>query len=202
MENFISRFELEKQDLELIQKNLQIINIERNFKVNDKCLGFVKILKGELRTFILTPNAKEITLFHLKENDECVICSECNIDNISYDVFIQSTQDTRLAIIPSNTFLILKDKYPKINNYILTLLTKRFNTLVKILEQALFMPLSSRICKFLKENADNDNTLKITHEALANHLGSAREAISRILKELEKEGKIKLERSKIILISL
>ncbi|EAK9946378.1 winged helix-turn-helix transcriptional regulator [Campylobacter lari] len=54
---------------------------------------------------------------------------------------------------------------------------------------------------FLKENTSN-NTLKITHEALANHLGSAREAISRILKELEKEGKIKLERSKIILISL
>ncbi|HEC1781271.1 TPA: helix-turn-helix domain-containing protein, partial [Campylobacter lari] len=51
------------------------------------------------------------------------------------------------------------------------------------------------------ENASN-NTLKITHEALANHLGSAREAVSRILKELEKEGKIKLERSKIILISL
>ncbi|WP_257912578.1 Crp/Fnr family transcriptional regulator [Campylobacter lari] len=63
------------------------------------------------------------------------------------------------------------------------------------------MPLSSRICDFLKENTSN-NTLKITHEALANYLGSAREAISRILKELEKEGKIKLERSKIILISL
>ncbi|ECW8954513.1 Crp/Fnr family transcriptional regulator [Campylobacter lari] len=120
---------------------------------------------------------------------------------ISYDVFIQSTQNTSIAIIPSSIFQILKEKYPKINNCVLSFITKRFNTLIKILEQALFMPLSSRICDFLKENTSN-NTLKITHEALANHLGSAREAISRILKELEKEGKIKLERSKIILISL
>ncbi|EAK0445807.1 Crp/Fnr family transcriptional regulator [Campylobacter lari] len=201
MENFLSHFEIEKQDLKLIQEHLQIINIEKDFKVNDKCLGFIKILKGELRAFILTPNAKEITLFHLKENDECVICSECNMDGISYDVFIQSTKNTSIAIIPSSIFQILKEKYPKINNYVLSLITKRFNTLIKVLEQALFMPLSSRICDFLKENASN-NTLKITHEALANHLGSAREAVSRILKELEKEGKIKLERSKIILISL
>ncbi|EAL0271169.1 Crp/Fnr family transcriptional regulator [Campylobacter lari] len=120
---------------------------------------------------------------------------------ISYDVFIQSTQNTSIAIIPSSIFQILKEKYPKINNCVLSFITKRFNTLIKVLEQALFMPLSSRICDFLKENTSN-NTLKITHEALANHLGSAREAISRILKELEKEGKIKLERSKIILISL
>ncbi|HEC1746577.1 TPA: Crp/Fnr family transcriptional regulator [Campylobacter lari] len=197
MENFLSRFEIEKQDLKLIQEHLQIINTEKDFKVNDKCLGFIK----ELRAFILTPNAKEITLFHLKENDECVICSECNMDGISYDVFIQSTKNTSIAIIPSSIFQILKEKYPKINNYVLSLITKRFNTLIKVLEQALFMPLSSRICDFLKENASN-NTLKITHEALANHLGSAREAVSRILKELEKEGKIKLERSKIILISL
>ncbi|MBX1175869.1 Crp/Fnr family transcriptional regulator [Campylobacter lari] len=123
------------------------------------------------------------------------------MDGISYDVFIQSTQNTSIAIIPSSIFQILKEKYPKINNYVLSLITKRFNTLIKVLEQALFAPLSSRICDFLKENASN-NTLKITHEALANHLGSAREAVSRILKELEKEGKIKLERSKIILISL
>lgn len=68
MENFLSHFEIEKQDLKLIQERLQIINIEKDFKVNDKCLGFIKILKGELRAFILTPNAKEITLFHLKEN--------------------------------------------------------------------------------------------------------------------------------------
>ncbi|MBX1886132.1 Crp/Fnr family transcriptional regulator [Campylobacter peloridis] len=201
MENFLSRFDLEKQDFDFLQKNIQIKNIEKNFKVNDECLGFVKVLKGELRAFILTPNAKEITLFHLKENDECIICSECNVDSISYDVFIQSSQDTSIAIIPANIFKTLKDKYPKINNYVLSLITKRFNTLVKVLEQALFSPLSFRVCEFLKENATN-NTLKITHEALANHLGSAREVVSRILKELEKEGKIKIQRGKITLLTL
>ncbi|MBT0825766.1 hypothetical protein KJQ85_01640 [Campylobacter lari] len=78
---------------------------------------------------------------------------------ISYDVFIQSTQNTSIAIIPSSIFQILKEKYPKINNCVLSFITKRFNTLIKILEQALFMPLSSRICDFLKENTSN-NTLK------------------------------------------
>ncbi|AJC87727.1 Crp/Fnr family transcriptional regulator [Campylobacter insulaenigrae] len=201
MKNIIFKFNLQDADEKLALSNLVIRDLKSNFKVNDECLGLIKIIKGKLRAYILTSNAKEITLFNLQEGDECLICSQCNVDSIDHDVFIQSSQDTSIEILPAKIFSKLKEKYPQVNNYALNLITKRFNILVKVLEQALFSPLNERICNFLKENAIN-NQIKITHEELANHLGSAREVISRILKELEKNKKIKLLRGKIILLAL
>lgn len=67
--------------------------------------------------------------------------------------------------------------------------------------QALFTPITQRIIDFLKQNATN-NQIQITHEILASHLGTAREVVSRILKDMEKENIIKLERRKIIILNL
>lgn len=201
MHDFVNRFLLSQEDINLLHKNTITKTFIKNTEINNECLGFIKVIRGELRAYILTENAKEITIFTLKENDECIICSQCNLNSMSYDIFIQSTENTQISIIPADFFAYLKSKYPQINDFALNLIVKRFNTLIKVLEQALFTPLVQRICNFLKENAKN-NLIKITHEELANHLGSAREAVSRILKELEKEGKIKLNRKEILLISL
>ena len=71
------------------------------------------------------------------------------------------------------------------------------------MEQALFLPLSARIMNFLSQSIENlnENFIKITHEELANHLGSAREAVSRVLKELERSGQITQSRGEIRLVS-
>ena len=71
------------------------------------------------------------------------------------------------------------------------------------MEQALFSPLSARIMNFLSQSIENlnENFIKITHEELANHLGSAREAVSRVLKELERSGQITQSRGEIRLVS-
>ena len=167
---------------------------------NETCLGFIYVLSGALRAYIMGENAKEITLFNLKENDYCLLCSHCALHSIHYDILLESSQNTEVLIVPHQLFSRLKDTYPTLSNFTLTLISKRLSQTISTLEQALFKPLVERIREFLYENAHNGEIL-ISHEEIANHLGSSREVISRILKEMEKRGEIKCAYKKIILCS-
>ncbi|EGI8199184.1 Crp/Fnr family transcriptional regulator, partial [Campylobacter coli] len=108
-------------------------------------------------------------------------------------------EDTQILIVPVKIYSQLKDKYPLIANYTLNLIAKRFNSLINILEQALFTPLHHRVKMFLKENA-KEGKITFTHEEIALHLGSTREVISRILKTMQKEGFIQQNRKEITLL--
>jgi len=168
---------------------------------NETCLGFIYVLSGALRAYIMGENAKEITLFNLKENDYCLLCSHCALHSIHYDILLESSQNTEVLIVPHQLFSRLKDTYPTLSNFTLTLISKRLSQTISTLEQALFKPLVERIREFLYENAHNGEIL-ISHEEIANHLGSSREVISRILKEMENKGEIKRAYKKIILLKI
>ncbi|WP_038815404.1 Crp/Fnr family transcriptional regulator [Campylobacter jejuni] len=168
-------------------------------KILENCLGFVIVLEGGFRAFILSQNAKEITIFKLKKNEECVICSHCIFEKLSYNLILESFEKTKILVVPAKIYSKLKDKYPILANYTLELISKRFNSLINVLEQALFTPLHQRIKIFLKENAKNGK-ISFSHEEIASHLGSTREVISRILKSMQKEGLIKQNRKEIELI--
>lgn len=162
------------------------------------CLGFMLVLHGNIRAYIIGENAKEITLFSLKANECCVVCSHCALHSINYHILLESSENTEVLIVPERVFVALKDKYPQLANFTLELLAKRLNQTIATLEQAMFKPLASRVREFLHANQHN-NEVMMSHENIANHLGSAREVVSRILKEMEKQGEIKLSRKKIVL---
>lgn len=193
---------LAQQDIESIVQQAYFKSFAPNTLINqnENCLGFIYVLSGALRAYIMSENTKEITLFALKENDYCLLCSHCALRSIHYDILLESSQNTEVLIVPHQLFSKLKDTYPALSNFTLALISKRLSQTIATLEQALFKPLVERIREFLYKNAQN-NEIFISHEEIANHLGSSREVVSRILKEMEKRGEIKCAYKKIILCS-
>lgn len=193
---------LAQQDIESIVQQAYFKSFAPNTLINqnENCLGFIYVLSGALRAYIMSENTKEITLFTLKENDYCLLCSHCALRSIHYDILLESSQNTEVLIVPHQLFSKLKDTYPALSNFTLALISKRLSQTIATLEQALFKPLVERIREFLYKNAQN-NEIFISHEEIANHLGSSREVVSRILKEMEKRGEIKCAYKKIILCS-
>lgn len=152
------------------------------------CLGFMLVLRGNIRAYIIGENAKEITLFSLKADECCVVCSHCALHSINYHILLESSENTEVLIVPERVFVALKDKYPQLANFTLELLAKRLNQTITTFEQLMFKPLVSRIREFLHANQHN-NEVMMSHENIANHLGSAREAVSRILKKWKNKVK-------------
>ena len=198
---FIDKFNFSDEDKKLIEEKCidKILGKDKLTYFNHECLGFIIVKSGLLRAFITSENFKEITVFMLKKGESCVLCDSCFMGRIETKINIQVKEQAEVLLIPAEIFIKMKDKYQSLTNHILTLVAKRFAQSIKVMEQALFSPLSERILAFLKKNSQN-GSMKITHEELASHLGSAREAVSRILKEMENDKLISRKRGVITIL--
>ena len=203
-ERFTNNFDLANEDLNAIFANAYLKTVKKGdiFYSGNDCFGFILILKGVLRAFV-SSNSKEITIFRLTKDESCVLCDTCSINSLENKVSVEIEQDSEIIVIPARIYKPLKEKYPSILNFTLKIVADRFARTINVMEQALFSPLSARIMNFLSQSIENlnENFIKITHEELANHLGSAREAVSRVLKELERSGQITQSRGEIRLVS-
>lgn len=200
LEHF-SNFNLEQKDIDMIIKKTYIKNFNENkiLYQKDSCFGHIILTKGAIRAYIISENGKEITIFSLKENQSCIISASCLIGSFSFEIILEAQKDTEILVLPSEFYNTLNEKYQSISRYTMQILSSRFAEVINVLEQAIFTPLVTRVQDFLKQN-QHSGVLNCTHEQIANHLGSAREAISRVLKDMEKKGEIKLKRGKIVLL--
>ncbi|MDO5045774.1 Crp/Fnr family transcriptional regulator [Campylobacter sp.] len=200
---FIDKFEISDADAKTVYDSVSAKNLSKDtliYTKDDNC-GYIIVKSGVIRAFITSQNFKEITIFKLEGGDNCVICSSCTLNAFDTEITLSVEEDAEVLLIPMQTFKTLKDSYTTVLNHALKIVSKRFAAVINVMEQALFLPLANRVRNFLLENA-KENELNITHEQLANHLGSAREAISRILKEMEKSGEIAQKRGKIFIQNL
>lgn len=199
-DKFTSKFKIEQQDLVLINDNAYLKSFKKGeiFYAGQDCYGYIIIVSGVLRAFVASVGTKEITIFRLREGESCILCDTCAIKAMQSPISVQIERDARLIVIPARLYKRLKQNYPAILDHTLSIVSDRFSKAIKVMEQALFLPLSERIINFLKQNSD---TSHITHEELANHLGSAREAVSRVLKEMRRSGLISQSRGVIKLNS-
>lgn len=171
---------------------------------NSTCTGVLITISGQFRTFISAPSGREITLFRLLERDICILSASCAFKNITYDVNLESEEQSIALIIDSSFFNELSKSNTHVLSFLLNLTQDKLSNVMQVLEQAVFFSLDSRISNLLIEqsNFTNSNVLYITHESIANHLGSAREAVSRILKKFEKNKIIEISRGKIKLLDI
>lgn len=200
---FINRFDISPSDAKIVYESAVAKKLKKDTLIytKDQNCGFIIVKSGVLRAFITSQNLKEITIFKLKSGDNCVICSSCTMSSFETEITLSIEEDVEAILIPIQIFKALKDSYTGVLNHALSLVSARFAAAISVMEQALFAPLVNRVRNFLLENAQ-DGEITITHEQVANHLGSAREAISRILKEMEKHGEISQKRGKISILNL
>lgn len=197
-----SKFGLNQKELELIVSKSKILEFDIGdvlYKNTKK--GFMKVKEGILRAFILSQTSKEVTIFKLKKDDECILCSKCLNSNLQLKIDLEVKEKLVLLTIPPEIFVPLREKYPKLANFSLELISQRFMESLNSMQDALFTTLSEKIKNFLREHVI-DGFVSCSHEEIANDIGSSRESVSRTLKEIEKKGEIKLLRKKIKIINI
>lgn len=199
LEQFFQKFQLQEQDLKALSTAMKIRTLAKGALLDD-FYGFAVVIKGKFKASMLSEkNAREITLFTLEKDDICLMCAEYVFQNLRVKILIQALCESEIFIIPNEQYEKILQKYPNFKHYTQSIISKRFEALIGILEQSLFVPLTQRIKNFFLQNA-HKKALFITHEELANHLGSSREVISRILKQMQKRGEISQNRKEIIFL--
>lgn len=169
------------------------------YSKNNSCSGIVLVVKGQLRSFMSSLSGKEITLFKLFENDLCILSSACVYKNLSYDVNLKAVENSSLIIIDGNFFKEISDKNLSVQKFMLEITQSKLSEVMWVLEQVVFFNLEYRVSDYLINQyyLNNSPQIHITHETIANNLGSSREVISRLLKRFEKDNLIDMGRGYI-----
>ncbi|MFA5635657.1 MAG: Crp/Fnr family transcriptional regulator [Anaerovoracaceae bacterium] len=163
--------------------------------------GLFLVKKGQARAFIVSESGKEITLYRLLERDMCIFSASCMLRNISFEILVEAEKDTEAFLIPSSVYQGLLQSSIAVSDYTNQLMSSRFSDVMWIMEQVLFMSFDKRLAIFLLDHAniEGSNRLTITHEAIAKHMGTAREVVTRMLKYFAAEGMVELFRGGVIL---
>ena len=166
------------------------------------CTGLLLVKSGQLRAYILSDEGREITLYRLFDRDMCLFSASCMMRSIQFEVTIEAEKDSRLWIIPPEVYQRLMEESAPVANYTNELMASRFSEVMWLMEQIMWRSLDKRLAAFLLEEAAIEGTdeLKITHETIANHLGSHREVITRMLRYFQNEGMVKLSRGMVAIL--
>lgn len=208
MENILTKLpfwtSLTEQEKEILRKSAVIRRYEKGSFIHSSdrdCLGMLFILSGEIRTYILSDEGREITLFRLYPNDLCVLSASCVISQISFDTQMTARQDTEVLIIPPNITALLKEQNISVRCFLYEQATERFSEVMWAMQQILFKGLDQRLAAFLVEECErtNSNTVRMTHEQIARNISSAREVVARMLKQFTQDGLVELKRGEIII---
>lgn len=167
----------------------------------DACEGLFFVNSGCLRVYILSPEGREVTLYRLQEGELCLFSASCVFQNINFDIYIEAEIESTIEVISIAEYRKLQDN-PAFVNYVNDIMARRMNQILQLLNDILWNRMDQRILNYLKEEAQiqESRELTITHERIANHLGTAREVVSRVLKYLETNQQLVLKRGKIQLL--
>ena len=164
-----------------------------------ECLGLVIVRSGQLRAYILSEDGREITIGRLFDHDISLLSASCVMPDLQFNVMIEAEKDTHFWSIPACMFKNLVDESLAVSNYSRNLISSNFSELMWLMEQIMWKSLDRRLASFLLEESalEGSPLLKITHEKIASHMGTAREVITRMLRYFQSEGMVKLARGTI-----
>ena len=163
------------------------------------CTGLLLIRKGQLRAYILSDEGREITIYRLFERDICLFSASCIMRSIQFEVMVEAEKDTELWIIPPDLYKRIMEESARIANFTNEIMAARFSEVMWLMEQIMWKSFDKRLAQFLLEESmlEGTSTLMLTHETIANHLGTAREVVTRMLRYFQSEGLVKLSRGTV-----
>ena len=163
------------------------------------CTGLLLVKSGQLRAVILSDEGREITVYRLFDRDMCLFSASCILRSIQFDVTVTAEKDTELWIISADVYKKIMEESAAAANYTNEIMASRFSEVMWLLEQVMWKSMGKRVAAFLLEEAAIEDTdrLNMTHESIANHLGTHREVITRMLRYFQREGMVSLTRGSV-----
>ncbi|WP_457749685.1 Crp/Fnr family transcriptional regulator [Sulfurimonas sp.] len=201
LENFSFYKDLEPQAKEFLQMSLKPVHVPKDsilFFQGDICDGILFLTSGEVRLYIQSNNADEITLYHLNPGEQCIVNTASTLSQTEAIGSAVTLSDIEGYILDMHSVKELAHNSHVYQSYLFSIYTLRMTDLAQLINDIKFKNLDQRIIDFLHEKHEKE--IKITHETIANELGSTREVISKVLKSLENDNILKLGRGSITLM--
>ena len=166
------------------------------------CQGLLLVEEGQLRAYILSEEGREVTIYRLFAMDLCLFSASCLMNSIQFDITIETEKDTSLWMIPPDVYKEVMEESAAAANFTNEVMASRFSEVMWLMEQVLWKSFDRRLAAFLTEESVLEGTgeLKITHEKIAAHLGTAREVVTQMLKYFQTEGLVRLSRGTVEVI--
>ena len=164
-----------------------------------ECTGFLLVRSGQLRAYTLSEEGREVTVYRLFDHDCCLFSAACIMSSLQFEVIIETEKDSEIFIIPPSVYQKLMNESLPVSKYTNDLMATRFSEVMWLMEQIMWKSFDKRLAKFLLEESavEGTDSLKITHEKIANHMGTAREVVTRMLRYFQGEGLVQLSRGTI-----
>ena len=196
--------QLSKEDQRALEEAAVFRNVPKGTIIHNgsaDCIGVLVIKSGQLRSYIVSDEGKEVTLYRLLERDICLFSAACMMSSIRFEVTIETEKDSEIWLIQQETYHEVMERSAPLANYTCQLLASRFSEVMWLMDQILFKRFDARLATFLLEEStiEGSDTLEITHEKIANHMGTAREVVTRMLKYFHEEGMVSLTRGGVTL---
>jgi len=159
------------------------------------------VIEGSIKISREKEDGEEILLYYIEGGDTCAMSLQCCTRKIDSQIKATSMEPSLLLMFPSEYMERWLDQYKTWRQFILDSYHTRMLELMESIDAIAFMNLDQRLLKYLSDQAKILGSLEIhlTHQQVADDLHSSRVVISRLLKQLETKGEIKLARNKIIL---
>lgn len=160
------------------------------------------VLNGSLKVMRTDPDGHEMLLYYIVPGESCIMSFLGGIHNETSKIKAVVEEDAEILFIPVEKASEWVKKYPEWADFIFKLYHKRFEELLTAVNAIAFQKLDMRLLQLIKQKVElyQNKEIKITHQQLADELGTAREAVSRVMKQMENEGLVALSRNKVTLL--
>jgi len=189
--------------LEAVLATLQYRTLEAGATIlreGQVCSAVPFVLDGSIRVFKTSENGREITLYRIETGQSCILSLGCGKGLGAFPAMVVAEQRTTAAFVPSDTVKRLFDEGPSFRDFVRDQYSRRMAEVIELVEEIAFRKVDERLIQTLAELRSPSGLITSTHQELADHVGTSREVVSRILKDLEQRGKLKISRGSVRLL--
>lgn len=194
--------DLTHAERELLMGNMKTVNYDAGKVLMEdglSCVNAFFVLKGVIRVFKMSEDGREITLYRIRAGETCLMTVSCIMTDSEFQAVASVEEATELVIVPAATFKQLLSESAVFLHFIFEKTLVRLKDVMLVVEKVTFDSMKKRVALFLHDSFKNrnGNILLVTHEQIAFEVGTAREVVSRTLKELAKAKVVKLSRGAV-----
>lgn len=164
------------------------------------CRGFPLVLAGTVRVVQRYPNGRELQLYRVKAGEFCLLSGSCLLADADYDATGIAETEVELVVLPPAAFHALVGEEDAFRRHVFGSFGARLAEVMQMVEAVAYHRLDQRLAGLLLQSAGDDGVVKLTHQALADGIGSVREMVSRLLRTFEDRGWVKLGRERVTIV--
>jgi len=170
------------------------------FHAGDSCNNFLIVAQGSVRVSIMAETGREIVLYRVEDGQTCVLTSVCLFSGAFYDAEGIAEMDTEAYVLPKPVFLDLLGTSAQFREFVFSSYGEKMHELISLVQEVIHRHVDRRLARLLLARVEAGR-VGLTHQALANELNTAREVVTRLLREFERKGWVRLARGHIDVIA-